>query len=80
MKITEEDVQKWLDKTRQIAFVFDVSSVLEHHPELTQVQAWEVLQQCAWECSFRSEHEDWIDCVDSIVEEMRDLEEDEAAS
>jgi hypothetical protein len=29
MKMTEEVVQKWLDETRQIAFVFDVSSVLE---------------------------------------------------
>jgi hypothetical protein len=35
--------------------------------------------KCAWEVPSHSEHQDWIYCVDSIVEEMKDLEE-EAAS
>jgi hypothetical protein len=44
--MTWADVDNWIAEQKHIAFYFGTKDVLAIRPDLTEDQAWEVLQQC----------------------------------
>ena len=40
------DIKRWLVKHKKLVFVFGTNDVLEIRPDLSEEQAWEVLQEC----------------------------------
>ena len=46
VQTTETDIHLLLAKRRQIAIVWSIEDVQAVRPDLTEEQAWEVLQEC----------------------------------
>ena len=43
-----DDIHSWLNEHQQIAIIWSAEDVQSIRPDLTDDQAWEVLQRCEW--------------------------------